>query len=188
MFPTIIAANTCIWIVQTVNLSYLPRTGSTDLLCIGSLEKKKVLICRILWLFHLENLQRNLSKYNKYFEECSWSERFHGFTVFLHYEYHGSGKWGYQNCNYVLDWQPMDKLEISVPPGLHFLCLVLLIPHALRNCDNCRTSLGSLLHCLWSPCLSRAVWYIVDDQIGFSQGSLLFVNIEERYSKWSEGI
>lgn len=41
MFPTITAANTCVWVAQSVSLSYLPRTGSTNLLCIGSLRKKK---------------------------------------------------------------------------------------------------------------------------------------------------
>lgn len=77
----------------------------------------------------------------------------------------------------------MDKLEISAPLGLHLLRLVLLIPDAFRNCDNCRASLGSLLHCLWYPSLIRDVRYIMDDQTDFSQGSLLFVNIEECYKQ-----
>lgn len=107
----------------------------------------------------------------------------------VQHDYHRSGRGGYQNCNYILDWQPMDKLEVSVPLGLHFLCLVLLLVlDTLRNFDNWRASLGYLLHCLWSACLSRAAWWVADHQNGSSQGSLLFANVEERYSKWSEGI
>lgn len=42
MFPTIIAANTCTWVSWGVSLSYLPRIGLTNLLCTGSLNKKKI--------------------------------------------------------------------------------------------------------------------------------------------------
>lgn len=41
MFPTIIAANTCTWVAQGVSLSYLPRKGSTNLLCTDLLNKQK---------------------------------------------------------------------------------------------------------------------------------------------------